>query len=106
MSGHSTYQPRYAAEKGLHERLPIVALVKSQFVDYPSPLTDGQVTFDGGAPNKFDDMARDVSALLAWTAEPKMEERKSTGFATIIYLAVLAVLVYLVKQRIWAKVDH
>jgi cytochrome c1 len=35
-----------------------------------------------------------------------MEERKSTGFATIIYLAVLAVLVYLVKQRIWAKVDH
>ena len=25
-------------------------------------------------------MARDVSAFLAWTAEPKMEERKRTGF--------------------------
>jgi ubiquinol-cytochrome c reductase cytochrome c1 subunit len=70
------------------------------------PLADGQVTYDDGAPDKVDDMARDVSAFLAWTAEPKMEERKSTGFATIIYLAVLAVLLYLVKQRIWAKVDH
>jgi ubiquinol-cytochrome c reductase cytochrome c1 subunit len=64
------------------------------------------VTFDDGAPNKVDDMARDVSAFLAWTAEPKMEERKSTGFATIIYLAVFAVLLYLVKQRVWAKVEH
>ena len=70
------------------------------------PLTDGQVTFDDGAPDKVDDMARDVSAFLAWTAEPKMEERKSMGFATVIYLAILAVLLYFVKQRIWAKVEH
>ena len=51
-------------------------------------------------------MARDVTTFLAWAAEPKMEERKSTGFAAIIYLAVLAVLLYLVKQRVWAKVEH
>jgi ubiquinol-cytochrome c reductase cytochrome c1 subunit len=76
------------------------------WIGMPPPLTDGQVTFDDGAPNKIDDMARDVAAFLAWTAEPKMEERKSTGFATIIYLAVFAVLLYLVKQRVWAKVDH
>jgi len=37
MGGHSNYQPKSAAEKWLHERLPIVELVKSQFVDYPSP---------------------------------------------------------------------
>jgi ubiquinol-cytochrome c reductase cytochrome c1 subunit len=76
------------------------------WIGMPPPLADGQVTFDDGAPNKIDDMARDVSAFLAWTAEPKMEERKATGFATIIYLAVFAVLLYLVKQRIWAKVEH
>jgi ubiquinol-cytochrome c reductase cytochrome c1 subunit len=70
------------------------------------PLTDGRVTFDDGAPNKVDDMARDVSAFLAWTAEPKMEERKSMGFVTIIYLLVLAVLLYLVKKKIWARVEH
>lgn len=70
------------------------------------PIADGQVTFDDGAPNKIDDIARDVSAFLAWAAEPKMEERKSLGFAVVIYLAILAVLLFLVKQKIWAKVDH
>jgi cytochrome c1 len=47
-------------------------------------------------------MARDVSAFLAWTAEPKMEERKSLGFIVMIYLAVLASLLYFVKKKIWA----
>lgn len=70
------------------------------------PIEDERVTFDDGSPNKVDDMARDVAAFLAWTAEPKMEERKSIGFATILYLLVLAVLLYLVKKKIWARVDH
>jgi ubiquinol-cytochrome c reductase cytochrome c1 subunit len=76
------------------------------WIGMPPPLSDGQVTFDDGAPDKVDDMARDVSAFLAWTAEPRMEERKSVGFATVIYLAVLAVLLFFVKQKIWAKVEH
>ena len=76
------------------------------WITMAQPITDGQVTFDDGAPNTIDDMARDVSAFLAWTAEPKLEERKSMGFATIIYLAILAVLLYFVKQKIWAKVEH
>lgn len=67
------------------------------------PLTDAQVTFDDGAPNTVDAMARDVSAFLAWTAEPKMEDRKQTGFMVMIYLAVLSVLLYLVKQKVWAN---
>lgn len=64
-------------------------------------LSDGLVTFDDGAPNKVADMAKDVSAFMAWTAEPKMEERKQTGFMVLIYLALLAGLMYFVKQRIW-----
>jgi ubiquinol-cytochrome c reductase cytochrome c1 subunit len=76
------------------------------WIGMPPPLSDGQVTFDDGAPNKVDDMARDVSAFLAWAAEPKMEERKGAGFSVMIYLAVMAVLMYLVKQKIWAKVEH
>jgi ubiquinol-cytochrome c reductase cytochrome c1 subunit len=73
-----------------------------EFIGMPAPLTaDGQVTFDDGAPNKIEDMARDVSAFLAWTAEPKMEERKSTGFMVLIYLAILSTLLYFVKQKVW-----
>ena len=68
----------------------------------PLPLADGQVTFDDGAPNTVDDMARDVSAFLAFTADPNMESRKRTGFMVMIYLAVLSVLLYFVKKRVWA----
>jgi ubiquinol-cytochrome c reductase cytochrome c1 subunit len=78
----------------------------SHWIGMPPPLSDGQVTFDDGAPDKVDDMARDVSAFLAWAAEPKMEERKSAGFSVVIYLAILAVLMYLVKQKVWADVEH
>jgi ubiquinol-cytochrome c reductase cytochrome c1 subunit len=67
-----------------------------------APLSDGQVTFDDGAPNTLDDMSRDVSAFLAFTADPNMETRKSTGFMVMIYLALLSALLYFVKQRVWA----
>ncbi len=75
--------------------------VSGHFISMPPPLADGQVTFDDGAPNKVDDMARDVSAFLAWTAEPKMEERKQLGFMVLIFLSVFAGLMYFVKKKIW-----
>jgi len=67
-------------------------------------LTDGAVKFDDGAPNKIDDMAKDVSAFLAWTAEPKMEERKQTGFEVLIYLLILAGLMYALKRKVWSDI--
>jgi cytochrome c1 len=76
------------------------------WIGMPPPLTDGQVTYDDGAPSTVADMARDVSAFLAWAAEPTMEERKSLGFSVIIYLAIFALLLYLVKNKIWARVEH
>jgi ubiquinol-cytochrome c reductase cytochrome c1 subunit len=72
------------------------------WIGMPMPLADGQVTFDDGAPNTLDDMARDVSAFLAFTADPNMETRKSTGFMVMIYLAVLSVLLFFVKKKVWA----
>jgi cytochrome c1 len=35
-----------------------------------------------------------------------MEERKGLGFSVIIYLAILTLLLYLVKRKIWTKVEH
>jgi ubiquinol-cytochrome c reductase cytochrome c1 subunit len=71
-------------------------------IGMPVPLAEGQVTFDDGAPNKVDDMARDVAAFLAFTAEPHMETRKSTGFMVLIYLAILSGLLYFVKKKVWS----
>lgn len=73
------------------------------WIGMPPPLTDDQVTYDDGTPATVDQMSKDVSAFLAWAAEPKMEERKRTGFMVMIYLGILALLLYLVKTRIWAN---
>jgi ubiquinol-cytochrome c reductase cytochrome c1 subunit len=76
------------------------------WIAMPPPLADGLVTFDDEAKNSTEDMARDVSAFLAWSAEPKMEERKRTGLMVLIYLGVFATLLYLVKQKVWRDVEH
>lgn len=72
------------------------------------PLTsEGQVTYDAGGPKPtVDQMSQDVSAFLTWTAEPKMEARKSTGLAVVFFLLIATVLAYMSYQTIWAGKKH
>ena len=72
----------------------------------PPPLSDGAVEYTDGAPKTLQQYSKDVSAFLMWAAEPKLEARKSLGFAVFLYLIAFAVLLYLVKKRIWAKIPH
>ncbi|MGA2636249.1 cytochrome c1 [Methylocella sp.] len=72
----------------------------------PPPLSDGAVAYTDGSPQTLQQYAKDVAAFLQWAAEPKLEARKSLGFAVLIYLAVFAVMLYLIKRRIWAKIPH
>ena len=75
------------------------------WISMPPPLTDdGLVKYDDDTKPTVDQMAKDVSAFLAWTAEPKMEERKQTGFEVLIYLIILAGLLFAVKKKIWAAI--
>ena len=73
------------------------------------PLADGQLDFIDGHENDLHHLAEDVSAFLMWTAEPKLGARKQAGFAGVILLTLLSVLLYLTNKRIWAPVkrkDH
>lgn len=72
----------------------------------PQPIQDGQVTYDDGTKPTIDNYARDVSAFLMWVAEPKLEERKETGLKVMIFLIVLASLLYFTKRRVWSNVAH
>jgi ubiquinol-cytochrome c reductase cytochrome c1 subunit len=45
-------------------------------------------------------------AFLDWAAEPKAQERKQTGFAVLIYLAIFAGLLYASYRRVWKDVKH
>lgn len=66
------------------------------------PLSDGQVDYTDGSPKTVPQYAKDVSAFLMWMAEPKLEERKQTGFKVMIFLFIFAGLLYLTKKKIWA----
>ena len=70
----------------------------------PPPITaDGQVTYSPGNPAPtVDQMAKDVSAFLVWTAEPKLEDRHATGLAVVIFLLIATILGYLAYRNIWA----
>jgi cytochrome c1 len=76
----------------------------------PKPLTDGQVEYPKGAdgkalvPETVDQYAKDISAFLAWAAEPHLEARKRMGFMVLIFLAVFAYLMYYVKKKVWRNV--
>lgn len=68
------------------------------------PLTgEGQVTYDDQTRPTVDQMARDVTAFLAWTAEPKLENRLRTGWAVLGFLLVFTVLAFMSYKAIWAE---
>ena len=77
----------------------------------PKPLNDGQVEYPKGAdgrpqaPETVAQYSKDVSAFLMWAAEPKLEQRKETGFRVILFLIVLAGLFYFTKKNIWSRVE-
>lgn len=71
------------------------------------PLTgDDQVTYDDGTKATKAQMAKDVSAFLTWTAEPKMENRKSAGWAALGFLLIFTVLTWMSYKSIWADKKH
>jgi len=70
----------------------------------PKPLSDGQVEYTDGTPATVQQYARDVAAFLVWTAEPHMEARKRLGLQVMVFLVVLAGLLYYTKKKVWADV--
>ncbi len=75
-------------------------------IGMPAPLADGRVKYTDGTPATTANYARDVTAFLAWAADPKLEERKRLGLLVMFYLAILSMLLYAAKRYIWADVPH
>src|SRR5205823_5985379 len=68
----------------------------------PPPLTtNGQVQYQDGTKPTVDQMAKDVSAFLVWTAEPNLAARRAAGLAVAVFLLFATILGYLAYQQIW-----
>jgi ubiquinol-cytochrome c reductase cytochrome b/c1 subunit len=70
------------------------------------PLNPDQVEYSDGTKGTVEQYAKDVTAFLMWTAEPKMEDRKRIGAYFMLLLLVLALFAYFTKKKIWADVAH
>lgn len=95
--------PDFTVPAGLHFN-PYFANLN---IAMPPPLvSDGQVTYSDGTAATRTQMATDVSAFLMWAAEPKLENRKRTGVAVLIYLLIATALAYGAYRNIWRDKKH
>ena len=70
----------------------------------PAPIAADGVEYADGTAATVAQQARDVTAFLAWAAEPNLEERKRTGVMAVLFLLVMTGLLYASKRKIWADV--
>ncbi|MBA4173491.1 MAG: cytochrome c1 [Hyphomicrobium sp.] len=77
-----------------HQIAMVPPLAKDNFVKYQ----DGK--------GSLEQNAKDVSAFLAWAADPSLNERKRIGWQVMLYLLVTTVLLFLAKKRIWSRIKH
>jgi ubiquinol-cytochrome c reductase cytochrome c1 subunit len=69
------------------------------------PLSDGLVEYSDGTIASKEQMAKDVTTFLMWTAEPHLEARHKMGFKAILYLIILTILVYFSMKKIWSRIE-
>lgn len=69
-----------------------------------APLYGDDVEYADGTEATLEQEAADVTAFLAWAAEPEMEQRKSMGIGVLAFLGILFVMVAAVKREVWKNV--
>ena len=79
---------------------------KGGLIGMPFQLTPDRVTFDDGVKAGTSQEAYDVTAYLAWASDPHQTERKQMGFSVIIYLLILAGIVYASYRKVWRRIEH
>lgn len=61
---------------------------------------------DDAQRNDIRSKAKEVSAFLVWAADPHAQERKRMGYYVLAYVAVMTLLLFLWKNRIWRDIDR
>lgn len=66
------------------------------------PLWGDDVEYADGTEATIEQEAHDVTAFLAWAAEPNLEHRKSLGLTVLLFLLVMTGLFYASKRKVWS----
>jgi len=77
----------------------------------PQPLYGDDVDYAAHGDGDYvppeptiEQQSKDVAAFLMWAAEPKMIDRKEAGLRNLLWLVILAVLLYYTNKAIWKPV--
>ncbi|AWB08910.1 cytochrome c1 (plasmid) [Azospirillum humicireducens] len=71
-------------------------------VGMPNILQPDGVTFADGTKATVEQQAHDVATFLTFAAEPHLDARKQMGVKVILFLLVLAGLMYATKRKLWS----
>ena len=101
LNGYKEFPDNFEASEGMYYN----EFYPGNQIAMPSPLMDDIVEYSDGTEATQSQIAKDVTSLLAWTAEPELEERKSLGVKTLFFLILITIMLLGVKRKIWKDVD-
>ena len=67
----------------------------------PPPPLPVKYQATAGVTASVEQNAKDLSAFLSWTADPKLSERKRIGWQVLLYFVITSLLLYVAKKRVW-----
>ncbi|MBH43404.1 MAG: cytochrome c1 [Rickettsiales bacterium] len=71
----------------------------------PMPIVDEIVEYEDETLASQDQIIRDVTSFLVWTAEPELEVRKILGIRVLIFLIIITLMLLAVKRKVWKDVE-
>ena len=99
-----SYNPAFA-----NSQIAMAPPLPDDIIEYaPTVVSDGH----GGTktipapPATTEQMSRDVTEFLSWSADPKLEARKRMGLAVLLYLLIFTALLYATYKTVWRNVKH
>jgi ubiquinol-cytochrome c reductase cytochrome c1 subunit len=69
----------------------------------PAPLKGNDVAYADGTQATAQQEAADVSAFLAWAADPNLDTRHAVGLRAVLFLAFLTIIAIASKRKIWRE---
>ena len=76
------------------------------YLRMPPPLYDDAVDYGDNKKHSAQQYAKDVSAFLAWCADPYLGERKKIGLVVLTLLLISCALLFLLKKQIFQQLNR
>lgn len=61
---------------------------------------------DAAQRGHLQQQALDAAVFLEWASDPRAAERHRLGYFALVYLTVLTLLLYLIKRRVWSRLEQ